>query len=146
MTLIEELVKTFHLQEYKEEELLSFLKEKNVEEIEIKQIGKYRRIFFKEEGKNKTLFVKVDKRNIVISLSLEFGKEYNAPNDLMLTGCLIALIIPIGLVLWFGFYIVTTIMEPSEPDTSNNPYTEDFDGDGIGGTKEDHDIYHKIYK
>lgn len=29
---------------------------------------------------------------------------------------------------------------------NNNPYTEDFDGDGIGGDKDDHDYYHKNIK
>lgn len=62
------------------------------------------------------------------------------------TGCLkwfFALI-----VLWSMIYILYSCatMETYEEEEEWNPYTEDFDGDGLNGDKDDHDIYHELYK
>ncbi|EOP60952.1 hypothetical protein IKQ_06183 [Bacillus cereus VDM053] len=59
-------------------------------------------------------------------------------------GCLIVILLLIG----FGIFgIIGALIEGSDTEEyNNNPYTEDFDGDGIGGDKDDHDYYHKNIK
>ncbi|WP_242686530.1 hypothetical protein [Bacillus cereus] len=59
-------------------------------------------------------------------------------------GCLIVIILLIG----FGIFgMISAVFDDNDTEEyNNNPYTEDFDGDGIGGDKDDHDYYHKNIK
>ncbi|WP_025118202.1 MULTISPECIES: hypothetical protein [Bacillus] len=74
-------------------------------------------------------------------------KQGDKDNDLSMflgAGCFIVILLVIGFGI-FGF--IGALIEGSDNEEyNNNPYTEDFDGDGIGGDKDDHDYYHKNVK
>ncbi|MEA1012653.1 MULTISPECIES: hypothetical protein [Bacillus cereus group] len=149
MTLFESLMETFYKKPYNEIDVVKHLETYNLEEIEPGEIGGYKRIYFKEDDVNKTLFIKVTGKNIVKHIQIESKKLEFIPSNLPNLGCLVVVLVPIGLCIWFVISVVTTLIDGGSTDvdtTPNNPYTEDFDGDGLGGTKEDHDIYHKNYK
>ncbi|MGM2826511.1 hypothetical protein [Bacillus cereus group sp. Bce006] len=75
------------------------------------------------------------------------SKQGDNSDDLSMflgAGCFIVILLLIG----FGIFgIIGTLIEGGDTEEyNNNPYTEDFDGDGIGGDKDDHDYYHKNVK
>ncbi|MEK4957186.1 hypothetical protein [Bacillus sp. CH_442] len=75
------------------------------------------------------------------------NKQGDKSDDLSMflgAGCFIVILLLIG----FGIFgIIGALIEGGDTEEyNNNPYTEDFDGDGIGGDKDDHDYYHKNVK
>ncbi|MGH0486228.1 hypothetical protein ACQVPJ_17410 [Bacillus mycoides] len=62
----------------------------------------------------------------------------------------IIVLIPFILSVAFVGWILYAIFWPEDSyekyyeDHDNNPYNQDWNGDGWKGTKEDHDVYHKI--
>ena len=63
-------------------------------------------------------------------------KEKNAFN----IGCLLGIVLAIGLVVWAVVALFSGVDDYDSDDEEYNPYTEDFDGDGLNGDKDDHDI------
>lgn len=147
--LIDEIVKNFHKKPYSEDEIVKFLELSNATEIEVGKTDKCIRFYLKVDNQQRTLFIIVDRTNNIKKIILDYGKVESLPSDLMAYGCLAAILIPIGLFIWFIITVVSTVIDGPDTDVNsdpNNPYIEDFDGDGVGGTKNDHDIYHKQYK
>ena len=48
----------------------------------------------------------------------------------------------IGVVV--AIFLLFSACGDSEVDDEFNPYTEDYDRDGVGGTSSDHDILHEM--
>lgn len=118
-----------------------------LDEFTFRDMPGFKRIHTKENGNDITIFIKVSKDNRIQEVYVNNGKVYNAPSDLATWGCLGGIAVIVALVGWFLVSVVSVFMDGVETDTTpDNPYIEDFNGDGLGGTKEDHDIYHKYYK
>ncbi|WP_448163672.1 hypothetical protein [Bacillus mobilis] len=66
-------------------------------------------------------------------------------DKVLLSLWLLKLLAPFIIIIAF----IAWIFWPEDPyekyyeDHDNNPYNQDFNGDGWKGTKEDHDVYHK---
>lgn len=103
-----------------------------------------RRFKFWQVKSPRTLFVYLDKNNNNKRFSLHMSHLENPPNEsnALGIGCLV---IVAGFLL-FGLYgIISSIFDGSDSDYEEyNPYTEDFDGDGLRGDKDDHDILHNM--
>jgi hypothetical protein len=63
-------------------------------------------------------------------------KNRNASNK----GCLLGIVMAVGLVIWGIVALFSGLDDYDSDDDEYNPYTEDFDGDGRNGDKDDHDI------
>jgi hypothetical protein len=59
-------------------------------------------------------------------------------------GCLIGIVLAVGLVIWGIVAFFLGIDDYDSDYEEYNPYTEDFDGDGLHGDKDDHDILHNM--
>ncbi|MGG2065433.1 hypothetical protein [Bacillus sp. S14(2024)] len=149
INVYDEFVKNFSKKPYNADEIIRFFELSNATEVEVGKAGKYERYYFKEGENQKTIFIKIDKTNVIKDISLSAGKVESLPSDLAALGCLAAILIPIGLIIWFAISLVSSMFDGPNIDTNNdpdNPYIKDFDGDGLDGTEKDHDIYHKYLK
>jgi hypothetical protein len=74
------------------------------------------------------------------------NKKELAPEE-KVAGCIgvvIAGLIVIG-IAWGAVSFVKDLFN-NEPKIEDNPYRMDFDGDGLKGDKDDHDLYHQYGK
>lgn len=141
---------------YNEEEMIKFFESRGLSDIQVSDSFEYRRFSMKEnfifKGKEafgyRTAFIGLDKNNTInkvkwVSHKVDSINQYHSNN-----GCgLLILIGIIGIVATLGYFLVTGIMDGIsnfEDDEEFNPYTEDYDGDGLGGDADDHDILHQM--
>jgi hypothetical protein len=103
-----------------------------------------RRFKFWQVKSPRTLIVYLDKNNNIKRFSLHMTHIENPPkeNYALGIGCLV---IVAGIVLFALFGFISIIFDGSDSEYEEyNPYTEDFDGDGLHGDKDDHEILHNL--
>jgi hypothetical protein len=107
----------------------------------LETIRVYHMDFYKEK---RTLFLGISKNGNVALFRMENSNMNTFPSDnaSAALGCfmLIGLIV---LMIW-GFSACMSSDIYEDDDDDYNPYTEDFDGDGLGGDKDDHDILQQL--
>ncbi|MED3025245.1 MULTISPECIES: hypothetical protein [Bacillus cereus group] len=88
--------------------------------------------------------MKANNKGIVKYIKIQEGRHYIPKTESKTLKNLIKLIF-IYMVIGFGYWCIS-YLDSDSPGNDDNPYNQDFDGDGIKGTKKDHEIYHKYYK
>jgi hypothetical protein len=142
---IEKINDKFIKKPFDETEIKGFLESLDYKDIVSGQsdIDQYRFKFWQVKSP-RTLFVYLDKNNNIKRFSLHMSHLENPPTEsnALGIGCLVILA---GFMIIGLFVIVSSIFDGSDSDYEEyNPYTEDFDGDGLKGDKDDHDILHNM--
>lgn len=148
--ITQQLNEHFSGKPYNQLEILEFLKGKKYTNINILNITppkdkgltvmkRFQMDFYKEK---RTLFVGMDNEGIIRHFRMDNMKLDSYPdNSNVAIGCIL-LIIVLVLAIWGLSSCISSGIDYEDDDY--NPYTEDFDGDGIGGDKDDHDILHQL--
>jgi hypothetical protein len=153
--ITERLNEHFRGKLYSKEEMVEFLKGMKYTEIylmeimppqnikNLKSMKVFQMDFYKEK---RTLFVGIDEKGSIQLLRMKNATMDSFPNDTAngIIGCIILLAI-LGFLIWALVSCVATGIDSFDDDDEDyNPYTEDFDGDGLKGDKDDHNILHQM--
>ncbi|MEK5065672.1 hypothetical protein [Cytobacillus sp. FSL R5-0596] len=144
----EKLLNNFHKKQYSEEQLIHFLGSQKYTDINIAEVSSPKQLekvvklkrfqmkFFKEY---RTLFLGIDSEGNVTYSRMENSLVNEHPSVYAglgaLLGCLIPIVVVVGLVIWFAVVIIGDVIEnwnshDEEVDTYEyNPDDKDSDGD-----------------
>jgi hypothetical protein len=124
---------------YDEQDISEFLELLGYSEISVEKVGNYRRFDMKESGEDRTLYINCSANMIIESIQLlNYRVKKMKDNSWKL---ILGSVVAVGLVIWF---VVALVSDFSNDEEEYNPYTEDFDGDGLHGDKDDHEILHNM--
>lgn len=140
---------------YDEQAIIDFLSEKKYIDIEVGEskipshhdtYTKLKRFNMKLFNSDRTVFIGIDDKALVKYIWLDYKRleEHPPPSNFAVVGCLVAVIIIVGLIIWFIVAMVGDITESWNEEEEFNPYIEDYDGDGLGGDADDHEILHNL--
>jgi hypothetical protein len=140
---------------YNESELFAYLQESKYVDIEFIHDEPPRKGFtvatmkvfhMKFYNDDRTLFVGINEDGNVGHFKIEDRKINSYPeiNYGAAIGCLLVVITVIVLVIWMLFSFISDGVDSWNEEEEFNPYTEDYDGDGLNGDQDDHDILHQM--
>ncbi|EOS8268461.1 hypothetical protein ABTI76_001035 [Bacillus cereus] len=144
MDFQQNIKKIFYNKPFNREAVLNHIRDFGYHEVSNEDREGYHRFLFMQSGKKKTLFVKENNKGIVKYIKIQEGRHHVPKTESKTLNNLIKLMF-ISLVIGFGYWYIS-YLDSDSPGNDDNPYNQDFDGDGIKGTKKDHEIYHKYYK
>jgi hypothetical protein len=133
---------------YDEKEFIKFLESLGYSVIDVGFAGEFRRILMKDIESGRILYVKYDGDLIINSFQLIDSREEKLKKnstDVNYNSSRVGYLIGIGLVAVLILGLIAAMVLDgvnSDDEEEYNPYTEDFDGDGLKGDKDDHDILH----
>jgi hypothetical protein len=150
------LVTNFKDKQYDEQSIIEFFKQRKYTNIKIGEAAvpshhntytKLIRFNLQLYNKDRTAFIGVDKEGLVKYISFEFKylmEHPPPPSNAAAIGCLLGIIILVGIIIWGIVAMFSDIADTLNEEEEFNPYTEDFDGDGLKGDQDDLDILHQM--
>ncbi|MDM5370546.1 hypothetical protein QUF96_03000 [Bacillus bombysepticus] len=147
MEFQQNIKKTFYNKPFNREAVLNHFRDFGYNEVSNEDREGYHRFLFIQSGKKKTLFMKLNDKGVVKYIKVQEGRGHLPKNDSKTFSNLIKLIFAlmvIGCGYWFISHLDSDTTKKVEKE--DNPYNQDYDGDGIKGTKSDNDIYRKHFK
>ncbi|HDR4373552.1 TPA: hypothetical protein QCP80_003382 [Bacillus cereus] len=139
--------KTFYNKPFNKEAVLNHFRDFGYNEVSNEDREGYHRFLFTQSDKQKTLFMKSNDKGVVKYIKVQEGRGHLPKNDSNTFSNLIKLIFAfmiVGCGYWFISHLDSDTTKKVEKE--DTPYNQDYDGDGIKGTKSDNDIYRKHFK